>query len=276
MDSHAATYVGLNWLTVLVYLVAIITNSIGIVFKKEVFERWSYRVVWLGLFVHSCAILYWWQLAGHGPYMAPSEILSSNAWCTIVTFFVFLRLFPAIRPASIVVFPAAFLLVALGNIYNPGLRTLPPTYGTIWLVIHILLYKISLSTLVIGLAFSILYLRKTRCKPSQWLTRLPEPDIMDLYAYRFAGFGFIFWGMAMLAGSIWAYKSWGRFWGWDPVETWSLICWLSFGVYLHLRRFFGVKGRVAAWLFMSCFVIAIIAYYVTSHMGSSIHSEYFK
>jgi len=276
MDNQTAIYVGLNWLVVLCYLAAIVTNAIGIIFKKEAFERRSYWPVWLGLAVHTVAILYWWRIAGHGPYLAPSEVLSSDAWCVIVTFFVFRRFFPSIRAASIIVFPAAFLLVALGNIYNPGLRTLPPTYGTIWLVIHILLYKISLSTLVIALAFSIFYLRKTRRDPPAWTNRLPDPDTLDLYAYRFAGFGFVFWGIATLAGSIWAHKSWGRFWAWDPVETWSLICWLSFGVYLHLRRFFKVRGRLAAWLFMFCFVIALVAGFVTSHLGASIHSEYFK
>lgn len=276
MDNQVAIYVGLNWLVVFCYLVAIIANATGIIFRKETAERRGYLAVWAGLAVHTLSILYWWRLAGHGPYLAPSEVLSSDAWCAMVIFLLFSRVFPSIRPVSLVVFPIVFLMVALGNIYNPGMRTLPPTYGTIWLVIHILLYKISLGTLIVALAFSIFYLRKMRPNPPPWLQRLPDLERIDLHAYRFAGFGFIFWGIAMLAGSIWAYKSWGRFWGWDSVETWSLICWLVFGLYLHLRRFFGMKGRVAACMFIFCFIIAIVAYYVTSHMGSSIHSEYFK
>ena len=277
MDKNqVAIYVGMNWLVVLCYLAAIIANAFGIIFKNEKAERRSFWPVGLGFAIHSLAIVYWWRIAGHGPYMTPSEVLSSNAWCALVMFFILRRFFPPIRPASIVVFPAVFLMVALGNIYNPGIRTLPPTYGTIWLVIHILLYKISLGTMIVAMGLSVLYLRKSRPNPSSWLKRLPDLDNIDLYVYRFAGFGFVFWGIGMLAGSIWAYKSWGRFWGWDPVEIWSLICWLAFGVYLHLRRFFRMKGRVAAWFFMFCFSIALLVYFVTSHMGSSIHSEYFK
>ncbi|MEI6809747.1 MAG: cytochrome c biogenesis protein CcsA, partial [bacterium] len=196
MDKNqVAIYVGMNWLVVLCYLAAIIANAFGIIFKNEKAERRSFWPVGLGFAIHSLAIVYWWRIAGHGPYMTPSEVLSSNAWCALVMFFILRRFFPPIRPASIVVFPAVFLMVALGNIYNPGIRTLPPTYGTIWLVIHILLYKISLGTMIVAMGLSVLYLRKSRPNPSSWLKRLPDLDNIDLYVYRFAGFGFVFWGI---------------------------------------------------------------------------------
>jgi len=276
MDNQVAIYVALNWLAVLCYVGATIANVSGVMFRKEVVEQRSYWPAWLGLIVHSVAIAYWWSIVGHGPYMAPSEVLSSDAWITIVVFFIFLRFFPRIKTASVIVFPVAFLMIALANFYNPGIRSLPPTFGSIWLVLHIAFYKIALGTLVIALAFSIFYLLKNRRTTSAWMQRLPELDGIDLYAYRFTGFGFIFWAIGMLAGSIWAYKSWGRFWGWDPVETWSLITWLLFGIYLHLRRFFRLNGNRAAWLFIFCFIMSLVSLFVTSHMGSSIHAEYFK
>ena len=276
MDKQVAIYVALNWLAVFCFVASTIANVSGVVFRKEVVERRSYYPVWLGLLVQSVAIIYWWRIVGHGPYMAPSEVLSSDAWITMVVFLVFMRFFPRIRLASVVVFPVTFLLIALAIFYNPGIRSLPPTFGSIWLVLHISFYKISLGTLVIALAFSIFFLLKNDRVPSAWMQRLPDPDSIDLYAYRFTGFGFIFWAIGMLAGSIWAYKSWGRFWGWDPVETWSLITWLMFGVYLHLRRFFRVSGRFAAFLFIFCFILSLVSLFVTSHMGSSIHAEYFQ
>jgi ABC-type transport system involved in cytochrome c biogenesis permease subunit len=154
-------------------------------------------------------------------------------------------------------------------------RSLPPTFATVWLVFHISFYKIALATLLIALAFSVFLLARG-WSAAEWLARLPEPDKLDLYAYRFTGFGFVFWGIAMLAGSIWAYNSWGRYWGWDPVETWSLITWLLFGIYLHLRRFFRFGGRTAAWFLIFCVGVSLVALFVTSHMGSSIHAEYFR
>lgn len=276
MDKQVAICVALNWLAVLCYVAATIVNVSGVIFRKEVVEQRSYRPVWLGLLVHSAAIAYWWRVVGHGPYMAPSEVLSADAWITMAVFLVFLRIFPRIRTASVIVFPVVFLMVALANFYNPGIRSLPPTFGGIWLVLHICFYKIAFGTLVIALAFSIFHLLKNRPVTAAWMERLPTLDGIDLYAYRFAGFGFIFWAIGMLAGSIWAYKSWGRYWGWDPVETWSLITWLLMGGYLHLRRFFRMSGNRAAWFFILCFLMSVVSLFVTSHMGTSIHAEYFK
>ncbi|MBA4386604.1 MAG: cytochrome C biogenesis protein ResC [Verrucomicrobia bacterium] len=275
MDSQTAINVGMHWGAVFLYVLATITNVAGIVFRKDKWERGSLWLAGLGMAVHAAVIIYWWRIVGHGPYMAPSEVLSSDAWMVLAAYFVFARFFPVIRPASIVVFPAVFTMVALAIFYNPGIRSLPPTFGTVWLILHILFYKISLGTLVVALALSVLFLLRS-VREAAWMQRLPDPAVMDIYAYRFAGFGFVFWGIGVLAGSVWAYYSWGRYWNWDPVETWSLITWILFGIYLHLRRFFGLKGKPAAWFFIGCFVMAIVAYYVTSHMGTSIHSEYFK
>ena len=276
MDKQVAIYVVLNWIAVFVYVVATVTNISGVLFEKKTTEQRSYRFAWTGIVVHSAAIGYWWSIVDHGPYMAPSEVLSSDAWVAIVTFLVFLRFYPKIKPVSVIVLPAVFLMIALATMYNPGIRSLPPTFSSVWLVFHIAFYKIALGTLIIALAFSIFFLRKNRPRPALWLMKLPETGTLDVYAYRFAGFGFIFWAIAMLAGSIWAYRSWGRYWGWDPVETWALITWLLFGVYLHLRRFFRWNGNRAAWLFVFCFILSLISLFVTSHMGSSIHAEYFK
>lgn len=275
VDKAVATNVLLNWTAVFFYVLATIATVSGTIFGKEVMARRSFWLAAVGLVFHSASIVLWWRVVGHGPYMAPCEVLSSNAWMAIVVYLVFRRLYPQVRPVSIVVYPAAFLMLALANFFNPGIRSLPPTFGSVWLIFHISFYKIALGTLIIAFAFSILYLMHGR-STAAWLKRLPEPVRMDLYAYRFAGFGFIFWTIGMLAGSIWAYKSWGRFWGWDPVETWSLMTWVTFGIYLHLRRFFRWQGGRAAWFFIFCFLLALVSLFVTSHMGSTIHAEYFR
>lgn len=269
------TYVTAIWGVVIIYVFVTILNVSGVIFDKNRLERLSYIGAWLGLALHSIIIAFWWRQVGHGPYMAPTEVLSSDSWTVMFCFLLFLKLYPRIRQVSLLAFPMAFLLLALSLFYNPGIRTLPTTFRSVWLVIHIGLYKVSLATLVIAFAFSVFYLRKSK-KCSPWLERLPDCQALDIYAYRFTGFGFIFWTIGMLAGSIWAYQSWGRFWGWDPVEVWSLLTWLSFGIYLHLRRFFAIRGKNAAWLLIACFVLSLVAKFVTSHMNSSIHAGYFK
>jgi ABC-type transport system involved in cytochrome c biogenesis permease subunit len=143
-------------------------------------------------------------------------------------------------------------------------------------VIHIVFYQIAFAALVIALGFSV-YLLILAKKKSRLAMRVSMTlDEVDIMAYRFTGFCFVFWAFGMLAGSIWAYQSWNVFWNWDPVQTWSLITWVAFGVYLHLRRFFGWRGEKAAWLFIACFLLALISLFVTPLIESSLHADYFK
>jgi cytochrome c-type biogenesis protein CcsB len=275
MKLSLELYIAANWTVVIVYVLATIANVTGVLFRSDRFERISYRAAGCGLALHTSVISLWWAEVGHGPYMAPNEVLSSDAWVIMACFFIFLKLYPRIKSASIVAFPAAFLMLALSMFYNPGIRTLPATFRSVWLIIHIGLYKIALATLVIACALAIFYLLKKR-RDSGWLQQLPPLETLDVFSYRFAGFGFIFWIIGMLAGSIWAYQSWGRFWGWDPTETWSLITCLMFGAYLHLRRFFQLRGTGAAWVFIACFIVSLVTLFGMATLSGSIHSEYFK
>jgi cytochrome c-type biogenesis protein CcsB len=275
MKMSLELYIASNWAVVIVYILATIANVSGVLFRKDRFERISYRVAWAGMALHTGLIAVWWAEVGHGPYMAPNEVLSSDAWVTMACYFIFLRMYPRIRPASVLAFPATFLMLALSMFYNPGIRTLPATFRSVWLLIHIGLYKIALATLVIACALAIFYLLKSRTEGGR-LQQLPSLEALDIYSYRFAGFGFIFWTIGMLAGSIWAYQSWGRFWGWDPTETWSLITCLMFGAYLHLRRFFRLQGTYAAWALIVCFIISLVTLFGMATLSGSIHSEYFK
>lgn len=268
-------FVAANWVVVLLYVAASIATTAGILFDRETLARNGGRLAAAGLLLHTLLIALRWLEVGHGPYMAPGEVLSSDAWMVVACYFLCMRLYPRVRWTSLFAFPAAFLMLALSMFYNPGIRSLPATFRSIWLVVHIGLYKISLATLVIACAFSVFYLLKSR-RSHLWLRRLPDLEVMDVYVYRFAGFGFIFWTIGMLAGSIWAYQSWGRFWGWDPTETWSLITCLMFGAYLHLRRFFRLKGEAAAWLFIVCFLLSLVTLFGMATLAGSLHSDYFR
>lgn len=275
MNNPALVETILHWTAVVLYVLASLANTTGLIFARPRAERAGYRLALAGLLVHSAALLHRWVEAGHGPYMVRYEVLSSNAWMALVLFLLFARLFPRVRPASIIVFPGVFLLLAIGIFTNPEIRKLPPTLSSIWLVLHVSFYKIALATLLVALAFSLFFVLKNRFSWA-WLQRLPELGSLDAYSYRFAGFGFTFWAIGMLAGSIWAYQSWGRFWAWDPVENWSLFTWSLFGLYLHLRRFFGWQGEKAAALFLFCFTMAVLSMFFVPLLSSSVHSEYFQ
>jgi len=275
MNHTFATLTAMHWLAVAFYALAALGNTWGILFQKEKVERAAYRLLGAGLLAHGAALLFWWHEVGHGPYIARHEILSAMAWVMLALFLGFCRFFPAIRPTSMLIFPSALLMIGLGIFFNPAVKELPPTFRGIWLVLHVSFYVVALPTILIALALSLGYVLKKRTGYA-WVARLSEPEAMDVLAYRFAGFGFVFWSIGMLTGAIWAYDSWGRFWGWDPIETWSLITWGAFGLYLHLRRFFNLRGEKAAVLLGVCFLLSVVALFFVSLLDSSAHSEYFR
>ncbi|HET9672708.1 MAG TPA: c-type cytochrome biogenesis protein CcsB [Actinomycetota bacterium] len=101
---------------------------------------------------------------------------------------------------------------------------------------------------------------------------LPPAAVLDRIAYRTIAFGFFIWTFAVIAGAIWAQEAWGRYWGWDPKETWSFVTWTIFAGYLHARSTAGWRGRKAAWIAVAGFVSLLLTYYFVNLGSVSLHS----
>ncbi len=152
------------------------------------------------------------------------------------------------------------LLAAVGNglavtVFYVAVAPLVPALHSVWFIIHIVAAAISGAAFNIGGVLSILYLVKQRAerrgRGGGYLQRLPDLRRLDLLAYRFLAFAFPLWTFTVAAGAIWAEYAWGRYWGWDPKETWALVTWVIYACYLHARSTAGWRGSRAA-------VIAII------------------
>jgi cytochrome c-type biogenesis protein CcsB len=102
--------------------------------------------------------------------------------------------------------------------------------------------------------------------------RLPSAATLDELAYRTTAFGFPIWTFAIIAGAIWAQAAWGRYWGWDPKETWSFISWTIFAAYLHARATAGWRGRRAAWLSLLGLAALLFNFYVVNTWIVGLHS----
>ena len=101
---------------------------------------------------------------------------------------------------------------------------------------------------------------------------MAEKDQLDLIAYRIIAFGYIFLSLVMITGAIWAESAWGRYWAWDPKETWSFITWIIYSIYLHLRRSRGWEGKRAAIFAIVGFICVIFTYVGVNTLLPSLHS----
>jgi cytochrome c-type biogenesis protein CcsB len=274
--SRFALEVGLHWVGVGLYIVAAVLFGNAVVFRHPQRLRWAKLAAAVGLLPHGVAIAVRWVAVGHGPYMLKYEVLSSNAWIAIAFMLVFLVQRPRWGAVGLVVMPVAVLAIALGLFANPQIRELPPSLRSVWLVFHITFAKLSAAAFLLSVATSVLLLLERQARLGRWLENLPPKDTLDAYTVRFIGFGFIFWTITIAAGAIWANQSWGRYWGWDAIETWSLVAWLVYGTFLHARVFFRMKPGPSAWAALACFAIFILALIVLPFLVPSLHSAYFQ
>lgn len=272
------TQVLLLWVAVGLYAVSSVLYIISLVFRKDKVKVWARVVVVAGLLPHSAAILLRWIAAGHGPYLNRFEVVMSDVWLGVVLFLFIQWRYRKTELLGAVIMPVSFLVLGYGVLSSPEIRSLPGSFQTYWLVVHILFAKLAYSSCLVSAAAAALYLIKGRverrkARAANLWHALPDLNVLDDLSYRFAGLGFLFIGVMIIAGSIWANQAWGVFWGWDPIETWSLITWFIYGIYLHLYRIHGWKGHKAAWLnllglMVLIFVLFGIGYiYTTNHAG---------
>jgi cytochrome c-type biogenesis protein CcsB len=149
------------------------------------------------------------------------------------------------------------LLATVGNglavtVFYVAVAPLVPALHSVWFLIHIVAAAISGAAFNLGGLMSILYLIKKRAEDRGtvrgYLAWLPSTRRMDLLTYRFHAFAFPLWTFTVAAGSIWAEYAWGRYWGWDPKETWALVTWVIYACYLHARSTAGWRGSKAAMI----------------------------
>jgi cytochrome c-type biogenesis protein CcsB len=102
--------------------------------------------------------------------------------------------------------------------------------------------------------------------------KLPSAEALDKGAYRVVAFAFPLYTIAVICGAIWAEAAWGRYWGWDPKETWAFIVWVVYACYLHARATAGWKGRAAAWINLAGFSSITFNFLIVNIVVSGLHS----
>jgi cytochrome c-type biogenesis protein CcsB len=153
---------------------------------------------------------------------------------------------------------------------------LVPALNSPWLIIHVIAAIISggvfLFSNVIAGAYLYLDSRERGLGRPIWATRLPSLEVLDQLSYRLVAFVFPLWTFSVIAGAIWAESAWGRYWGWDPKETWAFITWVAYAAYLHARVTIGWKGRRAAWLCLFAGSTFLFNYVYVNVWGTGKHT----
>ena len=293
-----------------VALFAYIAGMIGyfyyLAFRRQPAWRSASLAAFLGLSAHALSVVARGFAAGRVPWGNMYEYSSLLALLVVAGYlFVVEGVFKVrLLGGFVLAFSVLTMAIAVMFLYvGPG--PLVPALNSYWIKIHVVAAITGSSLFALGCIVTILYLAKDRRErrsaavvapimggsvdlddapphfeagadePVGGVTRrgiLPPAAVLDRVAYRTIAFAFPIWTFAVIAGAIWAEQAWGRYWGWDPKETWSFITWVIFAGYLHARATSGWRGRRAAVIALVGFASLLVTYYAVNLWIVGLHS----
>lgn len=258
------------WISLLGYTLICILAIVGVVFKKRP-ERTLLALMTVSVLLHTVALGARWERIGHLPVVNAYEMLSANLWGLMVAVAIGYWILPRVRAFAAIVMPVVIMIMAWMLLKPTDESSLPPTYDTIWLFVHIGFLKLFLGCAFIALGIAGIIILRWADIGTERFANLPGDKALDQRAYRFMALALIFDTLGLVAGAIWAQDAWGRYWSWDALEVWSLITWLSIGLMLHVRAQLRTSPATNSVLITVTWVIAFFTFFGIPFVSTALH-----
>ncbi len=243
-----------------------------------------------GVIAHTVGMGFRWMEASHVPWANFYESLLLLSFVIALEFVVVEFLYPT-RSLGVVIIPIVWFIMgyalnvppvkqfiygcnwtfhALGSrVFFPtppqAVENLMPALQSYWIKIHVPTVFFSYAAFALAFGTGILYMvqsrNQTRGLSNGSLSKLDDTETLDKQTYWLISIGTVLLGIGIILGSLWGHEAWGTYWGWDPKETWSLIVFLIYIVYLHARLIAGWRGQKTAWFAIIGFIAVILCYY---------------
>jgi cytochrome c-type biogenesis protein CcsB len=243
------------------------TGYLGsLVWRKERAARYSFIPLSTGLTLNLIIIGQRWVAGGHAPLASLYDVLLALA-AMIVLFSLAIGYRLKILSAGLFAAGFALLLSCYASSLDDGIRPLLPALRSNLLVFHVATYILGYAACAVAFAAAAVYLGISRRSAFAALA-----DKLEGLMHSCVLFAFPFLTLGMSSGMVWADIAWGRYWGWDPKEAWSLIAWLIYGYYVHMRLLGAWGGRRAAYLSVAGFGAILFTLFGVNLLMSGLHS----
>ena len=271
-DTFLAAENVLFTIAMILYFAAMIFYFVFIAMKKERAGQLAGYVLACAFALHTAALITRGIGAGRLPLTNQYEFATSFAWgiALVSLIFIYRYKFRALGTFSC---PVIFLVIGYAAMQSKEVRELMPALRSGWLGFHVSTAIISYGAFGVSFAVSLIFLLSEKMSGNEfWQKHIPPKQKLDLISYRAVSLGLLFLTFVIITGAIWAERAWGSYWSWDPKETWSLVTWLIYALYLHLRISRGWKGRSAAIFAVIGFICVIFTYIGVNTFLPGIHS----
>ncbi len=246
-------------------------------------RRWGRAAMLLtaaGVLTHAGVLVARGMATERLPWGNMYEFATAVVLVAVVAFLVLALRSPGLRHLGLFVLaPVVVGMVAIGLFLYVEGGPLVAALRSSWLAVHVSTAILGFGVFFVSGIASVLYLLRSRYEArgadataSGLVARMPSAVTLDRVAHRTAVFGFPIWTFAVIAGAIWAESAWGRFWGWDPKETWAFIAWVVYAAYLHARTTAGWRGRPAAWVNVVGLAVMVFNLTYVNMVSAGLHS----
>ena len=259
-------------IVMLLYFAAMILYFIFIAVQKEMISRIAIIIQGIGFVLHTAALICRGIGAGRLPMTNQYEFATSFAWgiCLVSLIFILKFHFPVLGTFAS---PVMFLIIGYAAMQSKDVHELMPALKSNWLGFHVSTAIIAYGSFGVSFVLALIFLLREKISKGGFLDRhIPDKEKLDLISYRSIALGLLFLTFTIITGAIWAERAWGSYWSWDPKETWSLITWIVYAIYLHLRIRKGYEGKAAAVFAAIGFVCVMFTYIGVNTFLPGIHS----
>ena len=223
----------------------------------------------LGLLAVGIAVR--WTRLGHGPFLSLFEILVSSLVTLGVGYALVWWRLPSIRRSAAIVLPLLAVMAVWLLVASPADTHFPPTYETSVLWFHVLFGKLFLACALVALGLAGVVIARMQPRFAASFSRMPADAALDRLAWRFMRIALVFESLMLVAGAVWAQDAWGRYWAWDPLETWAFVTWLALVGALHARLTYRLAPRAGALCIGIVFVLAFLTFFGVPFVSTAPH-----
>ena len=252
----------------IIYFIASVLQFVASAMKKDGLHKIARLVFLTGFALHTAYTVWRGIVAGRLPLANQFEFASGFAWAIVVLGFI---LYSRLKQEWVMTaaMPMTFLILSYAAFQPMQIKDIMPALRSTWFALHIGSAAFSYASFAISAGLGVGYLVQLKKGKSADDPRMKQ---MDYLGYRVICLGFLLLTVVIFSGAIWAEQAWSSWWSWDPKETWALITWIFYAIYLHQRLRLKWQGKRMAWLAIIAFILVIFTFAGVNLLLPGLHS----